>query len=173
MVPHSETSDNRPYFTSNITSATIPEEQTQTSNVIPSYTTQFSMQQEATDSINPFQEQQHSPLNTLYPQLPQHSDPPQLNPSEITTVHNPSELPEDSDPTVQNTQSITVTYDSNLVQIPTHIITPNQNNNQNQDTTASTIPDNTSILSTTQTNTTQQPQTQISQRQNYDPPSIP
>ena len=62
---------------------------------------------------------------------------------------------------------------SNLVQIPTHNITPNQSNNQNQDTTASTIPDNTSILSTTQTNTTQQSQTQISPRQNNDPPPIP
>ena len=82
-------------------------------------------------------------------------------------------MSEDSDPTVQNTQSITVTHDSNILQIPTHNITPNESNNQNQDTTASTIPDNTSILSKTPTNTTQQPQTQTSSRQNYDPPSIP
>ena len=39
LVPHSETSDNRPYFTSNISSATTPEEQNQTSNIVPSHTT--------------------------------------------------------------------------------------------------------------------------------------
>ena len=105
--------------------------------------------------------------------MPQNFDTTQLNPSETTTVQNASELSEESNPTVQVTQSITITNDSNLVQIPTHNITSNQNNNQNQDNTSSTIQDNTSILSTTQTNTTQPSQTQRSPRQNYDPPPIP
>ena len=74
---------------------------------------------------------------------------------------------------VQNTQSLTITNDSNLIQIPTHIITSDETNNQNQDNTLSTTQDNTSVLSTSHTNITQPSQTQTSPRQKYDPPSIP
>ena len=75
--------------------------------------------------------------------------------------------------TVQNTQSLTVTNDSNLIQVPTHNITPDQTNNQNQDNTLSTTQDNTSTLSTSHTNVTQPSQTQRYPRQNYDLPPIP
>ena len=54
-----ETSDNRPYFTSNIPPETTPEEQI--SNVIPQYTKQYSFQseeQECLDNLNLFQNQQ-------------------------------------------------------------------------------------------------------------------
>ena len=133
---------------------TIQEEQTQTSNIVPPYVIEYSIQQESEEFVNLFQDQQHHQLNPLYPQLPQTSDTPQLNPSETATVQNASKLSEESEPIVQNTQSITITNESNLVQFPTHHITSNQNNNPNQDKTSSTIQDNTSILSTTQTNTT-------------------
>ena len=52
-----------------------------------------------------------------------------------------SELSEDTEQiaqTVQNTQSLTITNDSNLKQVLTHNITPEENNNQNQDNTSNT-----------------------------------
>ena len=132
IVTHSETSDNRPYITSNITSETIQEEQTQTSNIAPPYTREYSIQQDSEAFVNLFQDQQPYQSNPLYPQLPQTSDTPQLNPSGTATVQNASDLSEESEPIVQNTQSITITNVSNLVQILTHHITSNQNNNPNQ-----------------------------------------
>ena len=77
---------------------------------------------------------------------------------------------------MQNTQSSTITDDSNLIQIPTiqfHNITQNEINYQNHDNTLSTTQDNISVLSTSHTNITQPSQTQASPRPNYDPPSIP
>ena len=171
IVTHSETSDNRPYITSNTSPETTQAEQT--SNIVPPNTREYSIQQEPEGFVNLFQDQQPHQLNQLYPQLPQTSDTPQLNPFETAAVQNETESSEESEPTVQNTQSITITNDSNLVQIPIHNITLNQNNNPNQDNTSSTIQDNTFILSTSPTNTTQPSQTQRSPRQNYDPPSIP
>ena len=171
ITAHSETSDNRPCITSNISPETTPEEQT--SNVVPPYTREYSMQPEHEDFVNLFQNQQPHRLNPLYPQLPQTSDTPQLNPPETATLQNASELSEESEPNVQNSQSITITNDSNPIQIPTHKITSNQNNNPNQDKTSSTIQDNTSILSTSQTNVTQPYQTQRSPCRNYNPPSFP
>ena len=84
-----------------------------------------------------------------------------------------SELSEETIQTVQNTQSLTITNDSNLIQISTHNITHDEANKQNQDNTLNTNQDNTSVLSTSDTNVTQPSQTQTSLRQNYDPPSIP
>ena len=78
-----------------------------------------------------------------------------------------------SEATVQNTQSLTISNDSNLIQVPTHNITQDETNNQNQDNTLSTTQDNTSVLSTSHSNITQPSQTQASPRQNYDPPPIP
>ena len=63
---------------------------------------------------------------------------------------------EETQQTVQNTQSLTITNDSNLI----HKITPDQTNNRNQDNTLSTTQDNTSILSPSHTNVTQPSQTQ-------------
>ena len=96
-----------------------------------------------------------------------------MNPSETATIQNVSEFSEETVQTAQNTQSLTITNDSNLIQVPTHNITQDETNNQNQDNTLSTTEDNTSILSTSHTNVTQLSQTQRSPRQNYDPPSIP
>ena len=166
-----ETSDNRPYITSNISPETTPEEQI--SNVVPQYTRQHSVQSEQKDLANLLQNQEPHQLNPLYPQLPQASDIQQFYPSKTATIQNASEFSEETVQTVQNTQSITITNDSNLIQVPTHNITQDETNNQNQDNTLSTTQDNTSILSTSHTNVTQPSQTQRSPRQHYDPPSIP
>ena len=171
LVEHSETSDNRPYITSNISPGTTPEEQT--SNVVPQYTRQHSVQSEQDDFVNLFQNREPQQLNQLYPQLPQASDKQPLNPSETATMQNASEFSEETVQTVQNTHSLTITNDSNLIQIPTHNITRVENNNQNQDNTLSTTQDKSFIVSTSQTNVTQPSQTQRSPRQNYDPPPIP
>ena len=96
-----------------------------------------------------------------------------MNPSETATIQNASEISEETVQTVQNTQSLTITNDSNHIQVPTHNITQDETNNQNQDNTLSTTQDNTSVLSTSHTNITQPSQTQASPRQNYDPLSIP
>ena len=168
LVEHSETSDNRPFITSNISPDTTPEEQT--SNVELQYTRQHSVQSEQEDLANFFQNPEPHQLHPLYPQLPQIPDIQQANPSETATIQNASEFSEE---TIQNTQSFTITNDSNLIQVPTHNITQDEINNQNQDNTLSTTQDNTSVLSTSHTNITQPSQTQTSSRQNYDPPPIP
>ena len=171
ITDYSETSDNRPYITSNISPETTSEEQT--SIVVPQYTRQHSVQSEQEDLANFFQNQEPYQLNSLYTQLPQASDIQQLIPSETATIQNASDFSEETVPTVQNTQSLTITNDSNLIQVPTHIIAQVETNNQNQDNTLSTTQDNTSILSTSHTNVTQPFLTQRSPRQNNDPPSIP
>ena len=73
-----ETSDNRPYITSNISPGITPEEQTY--NLVPHHTRQHSVQSEQEDLDNFFQNQEPHQLNPLYPQLPQASDIQQLNP---------------------------------------------------------------------------------------------
>ena len=168
ITGYSETSDDIPYITSNISPETTPEEQT--SNVVPQYTRQHSVQSEQDDLVNFFQNQEPHHINPLYPQLPPASDIQQVNPSETATKQIASEFFEETVQTVQNT----ITNDSNLIQVPTHniTITPGETNNQNQDNTLSTTQDNTSILSTSQTNVTQPFQSQRSPRQKYDTPSI-
>ena len=167
-----ETSDNRPYFTSNIPPETTPEEQI--SNVIPQYTRQYSVQSEEQEDLdNLFQNQQPYQIKPLYPQLTQSSDTQQLNPSETATLQNTSESSEESEQTVQNTQSLTITNDSNLIQVPTHNLNPNQTRDPNQNTTFNIIQGSTYLLSTSNTNVTQPSQVHPSPRQNYDPPSIP
>ena len=162
ITDYFETSDNRPYFTSHIPPETTPEEQTL--NVIPQYTRQHSIQSE---------EEQEDLDNPLYPQLTQTPDTQQINPSETVTLQNTSESSEESEQTVQNTQSFTITNDSNLIQVPIHKINPDQTNDPNQNTTFTLTQDNTSLLSTSNTNVTQPSQVQPSPRQNYDPHSIP
>ena len=90
ITEYSETSDNRPYITSNISPETTPEEQT--SNVVPQYTRQHSVQSEQDDCVKLFQNQEPHQLNPLYPQLPQASDIQQLNPSETATIQNSSKF---------------------------------------------------------------------------------
>ena len=173
VLEHSETSDNRPYITSDISHKTTPKEQT--TSVEPSYTRQHSEQSEQESPtqepfVNLFQNPDPSQEQPLYPPQSQVSDIRQPNPSETNTIHNTSEF---SDETVQNTQSFTIPDDSNLKTIPTHNITQNEITNQNQDNTSNTNPDNTSVLATSNTSITQPSQTQILSPRNYNPPSVP
>ena len=172
VLEHSETSDSRPYITSDTLHQTILP--TQTFNVEPPYIRQQSEQSEQ-ESItqetlvhlfhNTDSPQEQSPQ----PPQSQISDTRQPNPSEIHTLPNTSEL---SDETVQNPQSFTITEDSNLIAIPSHNITQ-RTTNQNQDNPSNVIIDNTSVLSPYNTNITQPSQTQILPPRNYDPPPIP
>ena len=169
LLEHSETSDNRPFITSDTSLETTPEDQT--SNVEPIYTRQQSEQSEQEAFTNLFQNSDPPQEQPLYPPLSQILDIQQPNPSETTTTHDPSDF---SAETVQNTRSFTITDDSNLIQIPTHDITQNEFNNQNQDNTLTTNQDNTSVLSTSNTNITQPSQTQeVPSPRNYNPPSVP
>ena len=168
MLEHSETSDNRLFITSDTSHEITPEEQT--SNVEPLYTRQQSEQSEQEVNANLFQNSDPPPEQSLYPPLSQISDTQQPNPSETTTIDDTSEFSEE---TVQNTQSFTITDDSNLILIPTHNITQNEFNNQNQDITLTTNPDNTSVLSTSNTNITQPSQIQVTSPRKYNPPSVP
>ena len=130
ITDYSETSDNRLYITSNSSPEITPEEQT--SNVVPQYTRQHSIQSEQEDLDILFQNQEPHQLNPLYAQLPQTSDIQQLHPFETDTIQNTSELSEETLQNVQNTQSLTITNDSNLIQVPTHNISSDKTNNQNK-----------------------------------------
>ena len=163
-----KTSDNRLFITSDTSHETTPEKQT--SNVEPLYTRQQSKQSEQEALANLFQNSDPPQEQPLYPPLSQISDIQQPNPSETTTIHDRSEFSED---TVQNTRSFTITDDSNFIIIPTHNITQNEFNNQNQDITFTTNPDNTSVLSISTTNITQPSQTQVPSPRNYNPPPVP
>ena len=127
MTDYSETSDNRPYITSNISPETTPEEPS--SNVVPQYTRQHSVQSEQEDLAILFQNPELHQLKPLYPQVPQVSDIQQLNPSETATIQNASEFSEE---TVQNAQGHTIPTDSSNIHVPTHNITQDETNNQNQ-----------------------------------------
>ena len=168
FVEQFESSDNRPCITSNTSPESISEEQT--SNVELIYNRQHSVQSEQEDLDNLFQNPEPHQVHPLYPQLPQNPDIQQANPSETALIQNVSEISEE---TTQNTQSFTITNDSNLIQIPTHNITQDETTNQNQHTTINTTQDNTSVLSSSHTNITQPFPTQASPRPNYDPPPIP
>ena len=138
ITEHSETSDNRPYIITNVSPDTTPEEQT--SSTLPQYIRQDTVQLEQDNITHLFQSQELPQVKALYPQLIQTPDEKPLNPSETTTTHpsetaitqNVSELSEETTPNVQNTQSFTITNDSNLIQVPTHNITHDETNNQNQ-----------------------------------------
>ena len=178
ITEHFETSDNRPYITTNVSSKTTPEEQT--SSTLPQYIRQDTVQLEQDNVTHLFQSQEPQQLNPLYPQPIQTFVEQPLNPSETTTAHpsktaitqNVSELSEETTPTVQNIQSFTITNDSNLIQVPTHNITHDETKNQNLDDILNITQDNFSVLSTSPTNVTQSSQTQTSPRQKYDPPPI-
>ena len=92
MLEHSETSDNRPFITSDTSPETTPEEQT--SNVEPLYTRQQSEQSEQEALANLFQNSDPPQEQPIYPPLSQISDKQQPNPSETTTIHDTSEFSE-------------------------------------------------------------------------------
>ena len=162
LLEHSETSDSRPYVTTNVPPDTTQEEQT--FNISPQYTRQNTIQSEEDHTTHLFQSQESHQLNPLNPLLPQPSDLHPSSPSETATTHNISELSDETVPTVQNTQSFTITNDSNILQVPIHIITQRETYNQEQDNTLNLTQDNTSVLSTSHTNITQQSQPQTSPR---------
>ena len=168
LLENSETSDNRPFITFDTSPETTPEEQT--SNVELFYTRQQSEQSKQEALANLFQNSDPPQEQPIYTPLSQISDIQQPNPSETTTIHDTSEFSEETE---QNTQSFTKTDDSNIIIIPTHNITQNEFNNQNQDNTLTTNPDNTSVLSTFNTNITQPSQTQVPSSRNYNPPPVP
>ena len=168
LLERSETSDNRPFITSDTSPETTSEEQT--SNVEPLYTRQQSEQSEQEALANLFRNSDSPQEQPLYPSLSQISDIRQPNPSETTTIHATSEF---SEVPIHNTRSSTITDDSNLIIIPTHNITQNEFNNQNHDNILTTNPDNTSVLSTSNTNITQPSQTQVPSPRNYNPPPVP
>ena len=109
ITEFSETSDNRPYTTSNISPETTPKEQN--FNVLPHYTRENTVEVGNDDLVNLFQNQEPHQLNPLYPQLPQDPDIQQPDPSETATIQNAWELSEETVKTVQNTQSLTITHD--------------------------------------------------------------
>ena len=166
FVEHSETSDNRPYTTSNVLPEPTLEEHNL--NTIPHYTQQNTVQLNQDDFMDHLQTQQSQQLNPILAQQQQDPATLQLNPSETGKIQNASEK------TVHNTQSFTLISDSNLIQVPIHDTTQNTTDNQTQnDITQSTNQDNTSTLSKSYTNITQPFQTQQTSPQNYDPPSLP
>ena len=124
------------------------------------------------DTTELFQKQEPKQFNII-------PDPQQVtttlqnvpDPSETTTIiQNVSQL---SVETVNNTQSFTITNDSNILQSTVHDITQNPINDQTQnDTTHFTNQDNTSTLSTSNTHITQEFQTQQTSSRNYDPPLL-
>ena len=124
------------------------------------------------DNIEQFQNQGPQRLHTVYtPQQNTKTLPHIPDPSETATIQNASEI---SGKTTNNPQSLTVTIDSNIVQIPVHDITQNTLPHQNQYNTDINInQDNTSTVSTSDTNITPQFQTQQPSPRNYDPPPIP
>ena len=75
---------------------------------------------------------------------------------------------------MNNTQSLAITNDSNILQLPVHNITQNPIDDHNQnDTTHKTNQDNTSPLSTSNTHITQHLLAQQTSPRNYDPPPLP
>ena len=183
----SETSDNRPYTTTNVSpEPTLPEQIT----ITPAqHVTQPIMQFEQ-DNLSDFSQRQESPQqNPLYPQLTQTtvhmSDIQTSNPSETTTTQDTLELSEETFNTTQKTQSFTMTTDtnntqnftittaSNPIQVPTHNITQDETNNTSQQATLNIIQEDTSVLSTHNTTIVQPSSTHGSPRQNYNPPPVP
>ena len=92
ITEYSETSDNGPYFTTNISHEISPEEQTP--NILSHYTRQNTVQSDQGNIVHLFQNQKPQQLNPLYPQSPQTSDIQPLNPSETATTQSVSELSE-------------------------------------------------------------------------------
>ena len=148
---HSETSDNCPYTSPNFTSELLPDEHNPHSVQLDSGTRILHTNQDDTTEIYPNQETIH------FTNMP--------DPSETDTIQNVSELSEE---TTNNPQSITITDDSNIIQIPVHNITQTLVNDQtSNDTIHNTNEDNTSTLSTSNTLATQELQPQQTMLQNY------
>ena len=147
----SETSDSRPYTTSNIISELSLNQYDP--NILQNDTGQNILQfnqDKPTDLLQNQERQQWNPIQgsqqitTTLPDVP--------DPSVTATIQIVSELP---DETGIHPQTLTITNDSNTLQILVHAITQSQNTTQNHnDTTHNTNPDNTSTLSTSNTHVT-------------------
>ena len=188
ITEYSETSDNRPYITTNVLpEPTLPE---QTTTTHTQHVTQTTIQFEPDNLCDRFERHESPQLNPLFPQLTQTSDVHMsdiqlLNPSETNTTQNTSELSEDTLTTTRNTQKFTITTDSNNtqnftistdsnpIQIPTHNITQDETNNTDQQATLNITQEDTSVLSTHNTTIAQPSSTHGSPRPNYNPPPVP
>ena len=147
----SETSDSRPYTTSNIISELSLSQYDP--NILQNDTGQNILQfnqDRPTDLLQNQEPQQWNiiqgsqQITTTLPDVP--------DPSVTATIQIVSEL---SDETGVHPQTLTITNDSNTLQILVHAITQSQNTTQNHnDTTHNTNPDNTSTLSTSNTHVT-------------------
>ena len=113
IVEHSETSDNRPYTTSNIISETSFEEYNP--NILRHGTGQNNLHFNQDDHTDLFKSQEHKQFNIV---PDQQQDTITLrnvpDPSETATIQSVSEL---SHITVNNPQSFTKTNDSNIITI--------------------------------------------------------
>ena len=151
ILEFSETSDSRPYTTSNIISELSLNQYDP--NILQNDTGQNILQfnqDRPTDLLQNQEPQQWNiiqgsqQITTTLPDVP--------DPSVTATIQILSEL---SDETGIHPQTITITNDSNTLQILVHAITQSQNTTQNHnDTTHNTNPDNTSTLSTSNTHVT-------------------
>ena len=170
ILERSETSDSRQNTTSNLISEPLFDEYNP--NNIQHDTGQNILHFNQDDTTELFQNQEPQQFNIKSnPQQDTTTLQNVPNPSETATIQIVSEL---SDETMNHPQNITITTDSNILQIPVHNITQNPIIDQTQnDTTHNTNQDETSTLSTSNTYLTQELQTQQTSHRNYDPPPLP
>ena len=118
----SETLDNRLYVITNTSYETPPEKLI--SNVLPQFGRRNTVPQEQDDVVNLFQTLEPPQLNPIYPQISQTPKLQRISPSETATIRNTSELSDETGPielteqieqNLQDTQSLTMTNDSNLL----------------------------------------------------------
>ena len=131
IVEHSETSDNRPYTSSNIITKTSIEEYIP--NLLRHETGQNNLHSNQDDHTELFQNREPQQFNIVPNQQKDTTTLQNVpNPSETATIQNKSEL---SDITMNNPKSFTKTNDSNILQTPVHNITENTFSEQNQNDT--------------------------------------
>ena len=157
FIEHSERSVNRPYTNSNFTSE--PSSDEHNPHILQYDTGHNISHNNQNETTELFQNQETTLFNTI------------PDSSETATIQNASEF---SQETTNDPQSITITDDSNILQIPVHNITQTHiNDHTPNDTTHNPNQDNTSILSTSNTLTTHELQPQQPMQPNYDPPPLP
>ena len=127
ILEHSGTSDSRPYATSDIFSE--PSFDENYPNILQQDTGQNMLHFNQDDTTELFQNQEPQQFN-IVPDQQQDTTTLQNvpDPSETATIQKVSEL---SDVIVNNTQSLTITNDSNILQLPVRNITQNPITDQN------------------------------------------
>ena len=131
IVEHSETSDNRPYTTSNNFSETSFNENDR--NILQSDPNQSILQFNPDDNTDLFQNPQpQQQENITHDQQQNTTLRNQSDSSETDTIRNVSEK---SDINNKNSQNFTTSNDSNVLQVPVRQETQNTNDNLTQDNT--------------------------------------